>query len=293
MTDAQNRSRTLPFLKWAGGKSQLLEQYARFFPKGNFRAYCEPFIGSGAVFFYLREKNLFRTYHLSDINEELINCYRAVRDDVDALIGELKRHKEKHTQNAEDHYYQVRDWDRDPNWSKEPSVLRAARMIYLNKTCYNGLYRVNSQGHFNVPIGRYENPDIANEERLRRASEALQGVELRVCGFQEAVLQAGSDDFVYFDPPYMPVSETANFTSYSKHDFGIEQQDTLANVFADLTIRGCRVMLSNSKTPYITKLYRNLSLKRKPRIKKIEARRAINSKAKKRGEIYEVVILNY
>jgi DNA adenine methylase len=169
----------LPFLKWAGGKGQLLEQYERFFPRDSHRAYYEPFVGSGAVFFHLQERGLFNSYHLWDINAELINCYLAVRDHVDTLITLLAHHRDHHHQNGKEYFYAVRDWDRQPP-EDYSCVTRAARMIYLNKTCYNGLWRVNSRGYFNVPMGRYKNPDILSEERLRAASRALQGVEIGV-----------------------------------------------------------------------------------------------------------------
>ncbi len=285
----QNQPQAQPFLKWAGGKGQLLEQYKSLFPNLDMRSYCEPFVGSGAVFFYLRGKNLFRNYHLSDINEELINCYRAVRDNLDELLSELDRHATNHSKK---HYYTVRDWDRDPSWLDNSPFIRAARMIYLNKTCYNGLWRVNSKGYFNVPMGDYRAPAILDAERLEAASEALQGVELTVDDFQQSVLQAGQNDFVYIDPPYAPISNTANFTSYSADSFGEEQQNRLASLFAELTNRGCRVMLSNSDSDFILHMYVSLRVKTLRR-EFVEARRAINSNAEKRGSIYETVILNY
>jgi DNA adenine methylase len=292
MTSTQTTVSVQPFLKWAGGKGQLLEQYERFFPDKQMSCYYEPFVGSGAVFFRLRGRELFQKYCLSDINEELINCYVAVRDQVDDLIAELERHKENHEKNGAEYYYDVRNWDRAPSWLDSANVIRAARMIYLNKTCYNGLWRVNSKGEFNVPMGSYKKPDILNEERLYAASQALQGAELAVQGFQQAVAHAGSDDFVYFDPPYDPLSDTANFTSYSADSFGQEQQELLANTFADLASKGSQIMLSNSDTLYVRRLYASLLLKTL-RIERVEARRAINSHAGKRGVISEIVVLNY
>jgi DNA adenine methylase len=205
-------NRTLqPFLKWAGGKGQLLEQYELFFPTEPMNCYFEPFVGSGAVFFYLRERDLFDSYYLSDVNKELIACYRVIKQNVDGLIAELTHHKKNHEKSGKDYYYHVRAWDRDPNWPDLSDVIHAARMIYLNKTCYNGLWRVNSQGQFNVPVGSYKNPDILNEERLLAAAEALQNVRLSVQDFQQTVSQASSGDFVYFDPPYDPLNNTSNF----------------------------------------------------------------------------------
>ncbi|MBN1679742.1 MAG: DNA adenine methylase [Anaerolineae bacterium] len=282
MTDSQNTIPAKPFLKWAGGKSQLLAQYARFFPTEPMRAYFEPFVGSGAVFFHLRERALFEQYTLSEINTELITCYEAVRDHVGVVIERLAEHNAHHSR---DHYYAVRALDRDPAWPTTPSTERAARLIYLNKTCYNGLWRVNSKGYFNVPMGRYKNPDIFNESRLRAASRALQHVTVAARPFEAVLDHAGPGDCVYFDPPYVPLSATANFTSYAADAFGEHQQRQLAGVFAALAARGCRVLLSNSDTPLVRDLYAHFQ------IETVEARRQINSKAGKRGTIHEVLVL--
>ena len=262
---AYTNNHTQPFLKWAGGKGQLLDQYEAFFPAHPMQNYYEPFVGSGAVFFRLRAKGLFERYHLSDVNAELITCFLAVRDQVEELIARLTEH---HDQHDHDYYYRVRALDRQPDWADAPGVERAARMIYLNKTCYNGLWRVNSKGQFNVPMGRYKNPDILNADRLRRASEALQGVEIGV-------------------RHYHPLSQTASFTSYSADSFGPEDQRRLADVFAALATKGCRVMLSNSDTEFVRELYRDF------RIETVTARRAINSAGGKRGPITEVVVLSF
>ncbi len=277
-------SRPQPFLKWAGGKGQLLNQYEPYFPRTPLRGYYEPFVGSGAVFFHLHEWGLFETYHLSDLNTDLLTCYRVVRDHVEDLIMRLHEHKAHHSR---DYYYAIRSRDRDPLWPDASPIERAARLIYLNKTCYNGLWRVNQQGFFNVPMGRYVNPDIVHEDRLRAASRALQGVELAVSGFETAAEQANSGDFVYFDPPYHPLSRTANFTSYAREDFGEAEQHRLARVFAELDRRGCHVMLSNSDTPFVRELYQPY------RVETVTARRAINSAKGKRGVITEVVVTNY
>jgi DNA adenine methylase len=276
-----------PFLKWAGGKGQLLAQYEPFFPQEPVRRYFEPFVGSGAVFFHLQARGLFERAYLSEVNAELIACYLAVRDAVDDLIAALQGHERDHAEHGAAHYYAVRAWDRAPAWTSAPPVHRAARMIYLNKTCYNGLWRVNSQGHFNVPMGRYRRPDILNEGRLRAASLALQGAEIAVAGFERILERAGAGDFVYCDPPYVPLSATANFTSYSAASFGEDEQRRLAEVFAALDRQGCRVMLSNSDTPLVRQLYRAF------RIEMVTARRNINSMRHKRGAISEVVVLNY
>jgi DNA adenine methylase len=273
-----------PFLKWAGGKGQLLDQYEAYFPQTPLRGYYEPFVGSGAVFFRLRERGLFETYGLSDLNAELLTCYRVVRDHVEDLITRLREHKARHSR---EYYYALRSRDRAPSWPDASPVERAARLIYLNKTCYNGLWRVNQQGYFNVPMGRYANPDIANQDRLLAASHALQGVELAVSDFETMTEKARSGDFVYFDPPYHPLSRTASFTSYAREDFGEDEQRQLAHAFAELDRRGCRVMLSNSDTPFVRELYQDF------RIETVTARRAINSAKGKRGAITEVVVVNY
>lgn len=284
MASKQTKGETGPFLKWAGGKGQLLKQYEPFFPEMPLHGYYEPFLGSGAVFFHLRGRKLFANYHLSESNPELINCYRVVRDHIEDLIALLAEHKAQH---SKERFYAVRDLDRTPHWIDTPAVERAARMIYLNKTCFNGLWRVNSEGFFNVPIGNYKEPDILNKERLRAASKALQGVALAVADFEIVLRRAGRGDFVYLDPPYVPLSETANFTSYSPDAFGEYQQRKLALVFWELNRKGCQVMLSNSDTPLVHELYQ------KYRVKTVTARRAINSAKEMRGAITEVVVTNY
>lgn len=276
-----------PFLKWAGGKSQLLAQYAPFFPAERPARYFEPFVGSGAVFFYLRGRDFAGNYTLWDINPELINVYQAVRDEVEVVITLLADHRDAHAAGGRGHYYAVRAMDRHPGWPESlPPAARAARMIYLNKTCYNGLWRVNSRGHFNVPPGRYRRPPILDTGRLRAAAAALQGVDLAVHDFRAVLDEARPGDFVYFDPPYVPLSQTASFTSYAREDFGESDQRALADVFRALDRHGVRVMLSNADAPLVHELYRGF------RIEIVQARRAINSRAARRGPISEVVILN-
>lgn len=283
MPDRSNARPAQPFLKWAGGKGQLLAQYEAFFPTTPGGTYFEPFVGSGAVFFHLQPRGLFERYVLSDSNAELVNLFRIVRDQPDALLEHLRQHAERH---SAEYYYAVRACDRSPDWSATPAPERAARMLYLNRTCYNGLWRVNSRGHFNVPLGRYRNPDIYRPERIRAASQALQAAEIEVRRFDAVLDHAQAGDFVYFDPPYVPVSDTANFTSYEVEVFGETEQRRLAEVFAVLAARGCRVMLSNSDTPLVHDLYAGF------RIERVLARRAINSKAGRRGPVYEVVVLS-
>lgn len=266
-----------PFLKWAGGKSRLLKQYEPYFPdREQVGHYYEPFIGSAAVFFHLRPDKAV----LSDINEHLIEVYQVVQQEVESLIGALKSY-----QNNSAYYYRIRA----QNPQQLSAIDRAARLIYLNKTCYNGLYRENRSGEFNVPFGRYKNPKICNEKRLRDASQALQGVGLKFADFAHVIDKAQEGDFVYFDPPYVPLSATSNFTAYNRYDFKESDQRRLAAVTRQLTRQGCLFMLSNSSTPLVQKLYGGQDCQLIP----IKARRNINSKAERRGPVEELLIINY
>lgn len=265
--------RPKPFVKWAGGKGQLVEQLASHMPE-TYLEYHEPFVGGGALFFHLTPDKAF----LSDLNEELVNAFLVVKDDCEALLQKLKHYK-----NSAEFYYEIRALDPE---NLDP-VERASRFIYLNKTCYNGLYRVNRQGRFNVPFGRYKNPVYADEAQLHLASEALQHANIRVADFEMVLDQARPGDFVYFDPPYQPMSETSNFTSYTADAFGENQQRRLAAVFRDLDKRGCRVMLSNSDSPLVHELYGHF------RIETVMAKRYINCKGERRGAIPEALVLNY
>jgi DNA adenine methylase len=267
------------FLKWAGGKGRLLPDLNALRPEG-FSAYHEPFVGSGAFFFSLRGAGLLSSATLSDSNQELINTYHMVRSEVEELISRLAFHQANH---SKEHYYAIRELD----LAVLPPVARAARFIYLNKTCFNGLYRVNRQGKFNVPIGRYTNPTICNEPVLRAASAALQGVELRCEDFSSVQNMARAGDLVYFDPPYVPVSLTSNYTSYTVGEFLEPQQRQLAEVFAQLAERGVQVMLSNSDTSLVRELYREFNLH------EVRTTRSINSKAELRGKISELVVTSY
>ncbi|MCC6905609.1 MAG: DNA adenine methylase [Anaerolineae bacterium] len=274
-----------PFIKWVGGKGGLLEQFeARgFFPE-HAGAYFEPFVGGGAVFFHLRARDFASRYVLSDANPELVNLYRAVRDDLDAVVSQLEAHEEKH---SEEYFYHVRGWDRNGVWASKTPVERAARMIYLNRTCFNGLWRVNASGQFNVPVGRYDNPHIVARRRLLSASIALQGVEVEARHFHDVLEHAVAGDFIYFDPPYVPLNKTSSFTGYAKEGFGEAEQEHLARVYRQLDERGCRVMLSNSYTDTVLRLYDDFH------IHTVKARRAINANSDGRGPISEVVVLNY
>jgi DNA adenine methylase len=266
-----------PFLKWAGGKGRLLAQYEAFFPKV-FDTYYEPFLGGGAVFFYLVGRG--QRAMLGDINPELVNVYRCVRDYPQELIQCLRQHQGHH---SPAYYYQVRQERHLPQ-----PVERAARLIYLNKTCYNGLYRENTQGHFNVPLGRYKNPTICDGALLQAAATALQRTEIGVFSF-EAILDwpLTPRDFVYFDPPYHPISSTSRFTSYNRYGFSAQDQERLAWVFQQLARRGVPMMLSNSDCALIRELYQGFYLH------PIQAPRAINSQANRRGKIGELLITSY
>lgn len=266
-----------PFIKWAGGKKQLLEQINKYLPK-NFNKYLEPFIGGGALFFYLLPNKAI----LIDNNEELINCYRVIQNKIGELIISLKKHK-----NEKDYFYKIRSIDRNPvEFKKLSDVERASRTIYLNKCCFNGLYRVNSKGEFNVPFGKYENPKFCDEQNLLAVNTVLKDVQIINGDFKECLELAEKDDFIYFDPPYQPISTTANFTSYTKENFNKKDQVRLFKVYEELDNRGCKVMLSNSYNDFILDLYKKYDLKT------VYARRAINSDASGRGQIKEVLIIN-
>jgi len=262
-----------PFLKWAGGKRQLLQQYSPLFPTTG-RTYFEPFLGGGAVFFHLQPSAAV----LSDVNEELINAYVVVRDEVDRLIAALRVHR-----NEKNYYYSVRAWKPETLTPVE----RAARLIFLNRTCFNGLYRVNRRGQFNVPLGRYSNPTICDQTALRAASLALRGSEICAVDFEEALERARAGDFAYLDPPYNPISATSSFTGYAEESFGEGEQRRLASIYKRMDGRGVMLMLSNSASELVTGLYAGF------RIVEVTAKRAINSRADGRGPISELVILNY
>lgn len=263
-----------PPVKWAGGKSQLLPAFEPLFPKEPFGLYIEPFVGGGAVFFHLAPSKAV----LIDNNPELINFYLVVRDEAELLIEDLKKHR-----NTKDYYYAMRALD-SANLDR---VRRASRFLYLNKTAYNGLWRVNKNGRHNVPFGRYKNPKILDEENLRKVSAALKGAEVVLGDFSYCLNFAEEGAFVYLDPPYQPVSRTASFTGYTAESFGEEDQRRLSAVFRKLDEMGCRVMLSNSDTPFVRQLYQGYD------IQVVYARRAINSKPDKRGPVTELVIRNY
>lgn len=269
--------RAKPFVKWVGGKGQLLPQLMRKLPT-KYGRYFEPFIGGGALFFALAPKRA----HLFDINEELINTYVVIRDRVEELIKELKKHKYD-----EEYFYEVRSWDRERSFAKLSPAKRAARFIYLNKTCFNGLYRVNSKGYFNVPFGDYKNPTILDQENLRRCSQALKGAAIEVASYLSVESRVRKGDFVYFDPPYAPLSATSNFTTYTAVGFEGSDQQQLRDLVVRLSKKGVFVMLSNSSAPLILDLYANFA------IELVDANRSINSRGQARGPVKEVLVTNF
>ena len=264
-----------PVVKWVGGKSRLLPELLSRMPE-KFNRYYEPFAGGAALFFRLAPRRAV----LADSNHDLIGLYTAIANDVGAVIRRLQMHREVHD---ESHYYEVRTrWnDREVSWSTPE---RAAAFIYLNKTCFNGLWRVNRSGAFNVPIGRYTDPPICVPDALRAAQQVLARAEIRRAEYRVATADARAGDFLYFDPPYDPLTPTANFTSYTSSVFGPDQQQELADTARALVARGCRVLLSNSDTPFIRSLYKGMQIDR------VKCSRAINSNAAKRGEVDEVII---
>ena len=271
----------MPFLKWVGGKRQLLSVLSGLMPSGSVKSYCEPFVGGGAMLFHLQPD----TAYVNDINSELINVYRVIRDSVDELIAELS-----HFENSPEVFYEVRSWDRDKNkYNLLSDVHKAARIIFLNKTCFNGLYRVNSAGEFNSPFGYYRSPNIINEPVLRAVNHYLNSAEIHLSSvdYAEVLSSLNKSVFVYLDPPYDPVSDSASFTGYSRGGFSREEQVRLRECCDDLSRRGIRFMLSNSATDFIREQYSEYS------ITVVKARRAVNSVGYRRGEVEDVVIRNY
>lgn len=269
-----------PFVKWAGGKDRLLNQLQPYFPQ-SFERYIEPFLGGGAVFYFLRPARAI----LGDSNPELIEAYQVVRDQLEALMALLDQHAPYVRDRA--YYYRLRATDP----TRLSPVQRAARFIYLNRTCYNGLYRVNRRGQFNVPFGRYSRPPtLYDPENLRQVSALLQGADLRCTDFEETMAMAGPGDFVYLDPPYDPLSATANFTGYTRESFGRTEQERLAAAVRAAAGRGALVLLNNSDTPFVRMLYGEES---GFRVATVLGLRTINSNPMKRNGVTELVITNY
>lgn len=278
-----------PVVKWAGGKRAIVDSLLRWMP-ASFETYAEPFCGGGAVFFALaaEDRRRFKRAILSDKNAELVRCYRALQSNVEALIARLAEYSAEHIAKDEEarrqHFYDVRELDPE----KLSDVDRGARLIFLNKTCFNGLWRVNASGKFNVPFGRYAKPKILDERRLRASHAALANVTILEADFFEATKDLTSGDFAYFDPPYVPVSRTANFTAYAKDGFGPAEQDRLLRELDRLRTKNVLAMLSNTCSPETEALYAGF-----PNREKIPVPRAINSDATKRGEVFELVVMTY
>ncbi|MCK9467434.1 MAG: DNA adenine methylase [Candidatus Absconditabacterales bacterium] len=284
MTTIQKTKKIIykPFIKWVGGKRQLLPQLEKFYPK-YFNRYFEPFVGGGAMFFDLRNKfGTTFTAYLFDINEDMIITYNTIKNNVKELIDELKTYPYD-----KEFFIKIRALDRETNFKNISNIKRSARFIYLNRTGFNGLHRVNSSGFFNVPFGKYKNPTICDEENLIASKEALKNTTIKNSDFESILKYAEKGDFVYFDPPYDILTDTANFTNYNKGGFGKKEQIRLFETFKKLDKKGCFLMLSNHNTPFINELYKDY------RKELVLARRAINSDASKRGLIEETVILNY
>lgn len=269
-----------PVLKWVGGKRQLMSEIEVMLPK-IYTTYYEPFVGGGAVLFELQPKKAI----INDINGELINLYNVVKDDVEVLIEDLKKHK-----NTSDYFYTIRELDRDRDeYEKLSNIEKASRMVYLNKTCFNGLFRVNRAGEFNSPFGKYKNPNIVDELTLRAVSKYFNKADIKFlnCDFEESLRNIRKGSFVYFDPPYDPVSSSANFTGYDKGGFNKDEQIRLKLLCDRLDKKGVKFLLSNSATEFIKDLYKDYD------IKIVKAKRNINSDGNSRGEVDEVLVRNY
>jgi DNA adenine methylase len=297
-----------PFLKWAGGKTQLLEQFSLFFPtelkNGSLKNYYEPFLGGGAVFFFIAQNYPIKKAYLSDVNEDLVLAFSVVQQNVFELMDELTLLKNEYIKRdnheREKYFYKIRelfnservkiDFNKySTNW-----IPRAAKLIFLNKTCFNGLFRLNRKGEFNVPFGRYKNPGILDQENLVSASRVLEIAEIFLTDFENIKNKINDDFFIYFDPPYRPISITSSFTSYSKYNFTEEDQKRLAQFYGELGVNGNKLMLSNSdpknENPsdhFFEKLYEKFNIIR------VQANRMINCNGDKRGKINELLILNY
>lgn len=273
-----------PFVKWAGGKRQLLPILTHHMPK-KYNSYFEPFLGGGALLFHLLSENPRQKCYMSDLNSDLILAYVTIRDKVGELITLLKCHSDNYFKNPKSYYYSMR---KD---NPKDQIEKVSRFIFLNRTCFNGLYRVNSKGKFNVPIGRYAKPNIVNMENLFAVSSALQSSKILIkCqDFSAIIDHTEKNDFIYLDPPYQPISSTANFTSYTHCDFGYDEQKRLLDFMKKLDEKGCKVMLSNSKSKEVVDLFSPLCTN----IIEVDANRNINSDSKKRKGHSELLIKNY
>lgn len=277
-----NKQLTLsPILKWVGGKRQLLDIIIPLVPN-KFSTYVEPFVGGAAVLLELKPKKAI----INDSNEELINVYNVVKNYPEELFEYLIEHDSK---NSEDYFYEVRAWDRDGDYDKLSSIKKASRIIYLNKTCFNGLFRVNQAGQFNAPYGKYKNPNIINKPAIMAMSYYFNNNNIKIINgdYKNALKGLRKGAFIYFDPPYMPISDSSSFTGYTESGFSLDDQVELRNKCIELDRRGVKFLLSNSDHPKIRELYKDFN------IATVKARRSINSKGNKRGEINEVLVRNY
>ena len=273
-----------PFVKWVGGKRQLMQELENNFPK-QFGTYHEPFLGGGAVMFNLLSKEPELSCNVSDFNSDLILAYITIRDKLGKLIESLENHSKNYHNDSTEYYYEVR--------KQEPKqqIEKVSRLIFLNRTCFNGLYRVNKKGQFNVPLGRYTNPNIVNKENLTSVSKILQSEKIKIScrGFEAVLDDTKKGDLIYFDPPYQPISSTANFTSYTHRDFTEDDLERLATLANQLNSKGCHVLLSNSNSKVVKDIFSEKHWK----ISSINANRAINSNAQKRTGHKEIIIKNY
>jgi DNA adenine methylase len=282
-----------PFVKWAGGKGQLLPELNKMIPS-QFNTYFEPFLGGGAMFFHLVSRGIeFNNAYLSDTNVELITAYKAIKLNPKQVTELLQTYDieykkfQPYSEQQKEYYNRLRDARNNSIKGFSSDVERAARFIALNRTCFNGLYRVNSSCEFNVPPGKYKNPLICDSSNLKNVSNALARATILADDFRNVTQNAQKGDFIYFDPPYQPLNSTSYFTAYTADGFGNRDQSQLAEVFRRLNSRGCLLLLSNSNTPYIRKLYSDFS------IKEVDAQRAINSDGSKRAGHKELLISNY
>ncbi len=273
-----------PFVKWAGGKRQLIPILSENLPQ-TMGTYFEPFLGGGALLFHILSERNGQICGISDLNSDLVLTYITIRDKPDELINSLKNHAKCYQKNSKSYYYSIRESN------PRSAVEKTSRLLFLNKTCFNGLYRVNKKGKFNVPLGRYTNPNIVNEENIRSVSQVLQSrkVSIKCSDFESVLGEAKKDDLVYFDPPYQPVSNTANFTSYTHKSFTFDDLKRLAKLCLKLDSKGCKVMLSNSNSQEVADMF----AAKQWRLKKIKANRSINSNSKKRTGHFELLIKNY
>lgn len=273
-----------PFVKWAGGKRQLIPILHQNLPEA-FGTYYEPFLGGGALLFHILTDKNGQKCSISDLNSDLVLAYTTIRDRIDALISSLKSHEKNYQKDSKSYYYSVRESN------PRNEVEKTSRLIFLNRTCFNGLYRVNSKGKFNVPLGKYTNPNIVNEENIRAVSSILQTnrISIKCRDFESVLRDAKKGDLVYFDPPYQPVSSTANFTSYTTKDFTYDDLTRLAELCLKLDSKECHVLLSNSDSKEVSDIF----AKKPWKITRIEANRSINSNSKKRTGHFELLIKNY